>query len=362
MCLPAYLYVVNQRMVHALASVVPFKAITMKTILIPVDYSPNSKSALLYALQMAHQADLKVVVFHSFYYMVSPPAAYDIPSFIPDLEREKSKELEQYVRETRDTLQEDVVITYKHLKNTEQGENAKPAQLRSVFHKSEVSRAHRENYAAHVTCVAKLGAVYDQIMIAAEAYGADMIVMGMQGKGAIGQAIIGSTTVSVMRNSRVPVLGVPLNMKYSESETVVFASDLRQQPNKIMLNKLRDFVRTFCPELQVLHIDKEHDLKAVQQKVKDALEVLDRQLYDIDYKVILQQREDVAAGIQAYVQEHRADLLVLGPQKHSLLEKLLNKSVTSRIVANSLCPLLALPVPKSGNPDIAAEEPGHVRD
>ncbi|GAA4436922.1 hypothetical protein GCM10023188_30540 [Pontibacter saemangeumensis] len=334
----------------------------MKTILIPVDYSPNSKSALLYALKMAHKADLKVVVFHSFYYMVSPPAAYDIPSFIPDLEREKSKELEQYVRETRDALQEDVVITYKHLKNDVQRVNAKPAQLRSVFHTSQVSRTHRDNYPAHVTCVAKLGSVYDQIMIAAEAYGADMIVMGMQGKGALGQAVIGSTTISVMRNSRVPVLGVPLNMMFNDSETVVFASDLRQQPNKLMLNKLRDYVRTFCPKLEVLHIDKEHDLKAVQQKAKDALEIIDRQLYDLDYKVILQQRVDVAAGIQAYVQEHRADLLVLGPQKHSLLEKLLNKSVTSRIVANSVCPLLALPVPKTGNQDIAAEELEHVRD
>jgi len=334
----------------------------LKTILVAVDYSPNSKSALLYALKMAQKADLKVVVFHSFYYMVSPPAAYDIPSFIPDLEREKSKELELYVRKTRDALQEDVVITCKHLKHEEQHNNAKPVQLRRVFHTMEVNRAHRDSYTAYVTCVAKLGAVYDQVMIAAEIYGVDMIVMGMQGKGALGQAILGSTTISLMRNGRVPVLGVPLHMKYNDSETVVFASDLRQQPNKPLLNKLRYFVRTFCPKLQVLHIDKEHDLKAVQQQVKNALEALDRQLYDVDYKVILQQREDVAAGLQAYLHEHRSDLLVLGPQKHSFLEQLLNKSITARIVANSLCPLLALPAPKTDNQeDIAAENLEHGR-
>ncbi|WP_162053307.1 universal stress protein [Pontibacter pamirensis] len=83
----------------------------MKTILVPVDYSPNSKSALLYSLKMAQKANLNVVVFHAFHPMVSPPAAYDIPSIIPALEKEKVLELEQYVKDSKSVLPEDVRLS-----------------------------------------------------------------------------------------------------------------------------------------------------------------------------------------------------------------------------------------------------------
>ena len=177
-----------------------------------------------------------------------------------------------------------------------------------------------------------------------EAYGVDLIVMGLQGVGAtLGHALIGSTTLSLMRSCPVPVLGVPPKAAYCDLMKVVLASDLRQQPDRQLLVKLRDFVSTFRSTLQVLHIDREKDLPTVYIEVQGALNALDRALYDVEYKVILQHRKKVAAGIQEYLQAHKTNLLVLGPRHHSFLDRLLHASVTATMVGDSLFPLLTLP-------------------
>lgn len=183
-----------------------------------------------------------------------------------------------------------------------------------------------------------------------------MIVMGMQGGGALSQVLIGSTTVSVMRNSRIPVLGVPLGAKFYGSKSVVFAADLGKQPNKFLLAKLQEFEKTFRSKLQVLHIDKHHGLQPDDERLQPALEQLDEQLNAIDFKVILQQRADAATGIQEYLQEHKPDLLILNPQKHNVLERLLDKSVNSKMIAYNHLPLLTLPVSDATNQSLVEEE------
>ncbi|MFD3000697.1 universal stress protein [Pontibacter toksunensis] len=327
----------------------------MKTILVPVDYSPNSKSALLYALKLAQKANLNVVVFHAFQPIVSPPAAYDIPTFIPELENEKVQELEQYVKACKSTLPDDVVISYTSVEGAEQTFGL-AAHAKKAFHTAAVDYVPRGKYATHVTYVAKMGPVYGHIIKLAEANKVDLIVMGMQGGGALNQVLIGSTTLSVMRNSKFPVLGVPLGAKFCGVKSVVFASDLSRQPDKLLLTKLREFVKTFRAELQVLHIDKQQDPVANDERFKSALEVLDKQLYDMNYKVVLQQRPDVATGIQEYLQERKPDLLILSPQKHNILERLLDRSVTSKMVAYNHLPLLTLPLSTTDNQHKVEEE------
>ena len=47
-----------------------------------------------------------------------------------------------------------------------------------------------------------------EITTAAEELGADMIVVGTHGRGAIGRALLGSVAMDVLRTSKVPVLSV----------------------------------------------------------------------------------------------------------------------------------------------------------
>ncbi|WP_162052112.1 universal stress protein [Pontibacter pamirensis] len=251
-------------------------------------------------------------------------------------------------KQTEVFRQTDVIINYNRVEGAEQSES-------SPNHAIAIEKGPHERYASHVTYVAKMGPVNKQITKAAEASKVDLIVMGMQGGGALSQVLIGSTTVSVMRNSRIPVLGVPLGTKFYGFKSVVFAADLGKQPNQFLLAKLQEFVKTFRSKLQVLHIDKHHNLQPDDERLQPALEQLDEQLNAIDFKVILQQRADAATGIQEYLQEHKPDLLILNPQKHNVLERLLDKSVTSKMIAYNHQPLLSLPVSNFTNQRVEEE-------
>ncbi|WP_187261624.1 universal stress protein [Pontibacter beigongshangensis] len=319
----------------------------MKTILVPIDYSPDAKNALLYALELAHKARVKVIVFHAFYPAALPPAAYEVPGFIHNLEKEKSNKLEKYVNDSKSDLPQDLIFDFKCHAGGDSAQSQVPGNREQVFHTMAVVQAPRERYTTHVTCVAKLGTVYEQILEMAEAYEVDLVVMGMQGGGGFGQALVGSTTLSVMRNSRVPVLGVPMRATFRGLRSVVFASDLSKHPDLLLLRLLRDFIKIFKPRLEVLHLHQQTDVQAEYKNVERALEVLDEQLHDIDYRLALRQRPEVVGGIQEYVQEHQSSILILSPQKHSFLERLLRKSVTAQMAANSAVPLLTLPSSRS---------------
>lgn len=125
----------------------------MKTILVPIDYSPNSKSVLLYALKLVQKSSLNVIVFHVFHPMVSPPAAYDTPSVIPALEKEKVLELEEYVKDSMSVLPEDIVINYTCVEGAGQSGG-------SSNHAIAIEKGPRERYASRVTYVAKMGTIY----------------------------------------------------------------------------------------------------------------------------------------------------------------------------------------------------------
>jgi len=154
--IPAYLYHNSQRVCPNWLQLYHDKTAAMKTILIPVDYSPGSTSALLYGLKMARKAHLKVVVLHAFYYIVSPPAAYDVPSFISELEAEKTGELEKYVKASLDAPTDELILRYSRVKDAEEGEGPVPP-----YHAVAVKEVTQKGYAEHVTCLVKLGAVYE---------------------------------------------------------------------------------------------------------------------------------------------------------------------------------------------------------
>ncbi|QCR21401.1 universal stress protein [Pontibacter sp. SGAir0037] len=315
----------------------------MKTLFVPTDFSQDATNALLYALDMAKATPAKMIVFHAFFPVMSPPAAYEIPSLIPELERGKALELEEYVKEVQQAVSSDVVLDYYSTGGSYLAVDPSQQVSKSGYHTIEEIHEPVSLQAVNITCVAKMGAIFEQILSAATAYSADLVIMGMQGHDALSQALIGSTTLSVMRNSRIPVMGIPKGARFRGLRSVVFASDLSRQPDLFVLRKLHDFVRAYNPKLQVLHLYKHQDQLAELKKTSLALDVLDRQLRDLAYQVVLKQKENVPEGIQAFVQEQQADLLILSPQRHNWLDRLLNKSVTEKMTASSAFPLLTLP-------------------
>jgi len=143
--------------------------VTFKRILCPVDFSPSALQALGFALDLARQADGAVTLLHVVEWLPEDgPGASGLVNGA-QYGRDMAADAEERLRilmtgESRTWVDIDHVVVF--------------------------GRAHRE------------------ILRAAEAKHADLLVMGAQGRGGVDLALFGSTTQQVVRGATCPVLTV----------------------------------------------------------------------------------------------------------------------------------------------------------
>jgi nucleotide-binding universal stress UspA family protein len=144
-------------------------AVTFKRILCPVDFSPSALQALELALDLARQADGRVTLLHAVEWLAEEQPRALTHFDVPEYRRHIASEAEERLR----TLVAGESRTWVDIGDA------------VVF-----GRAHRE------------------ILRAAAAKPADLIVMGAQGRGGVDLALFGSTTQQVVRGAACPVLTV----------------------------------------------------------------------------------------------------------------------------------------------------------
>ena len=143
--------------------------VTFKRILCPIDFSPSALQALGFALDLARQADGLVTLLH-------------VVEWLPEDEPRASAHFN--VPEFRGYMAHDA-----------------KQRLRSLV--AEESRAWCD-----IDDVIVSGRAHREILRAAAAKSADLIVIGAQGRGGVGLALFGSTTQQVVRSAACPVLTV----------------------------------------------------------------------------------------------------------------------------------------------------------
>lgn len=141
----------------------------MKTILVPIDFSPVSKRVVAAAEELARGLGGRLVVLH----VVQPPVLTD-SDFGTQLTAEYAAEAaqaaeKQLARLRQQLLKDDLVVEVRHT-------SGYPGQC---------------------------------ILDAADDVGADFIVLGSHGHGAFYDLIVGSTASRVLKRARCPVLIVP---------------------------------------------------------------------------------------------------------------------------------------------------------
>jgi nucleotide-binding universal stress UspA family protein len=141
-----------------------------KTILCPLDFSEASRRALDYALSLAQEADARLILLHVIESLLGETGASEMGHL-------SVAEFDRY-------LEEDAV-----------------AQLKSIVpEEARVWSAPEERVIR--------GRAYREIVKIAKNEGAELIVMGVQGRGALDRLVFGSTTHHVIRDAGCPVLTV----------------------------------------------------------------------------------------------------------------------------------------------------------
>lgn len=313
----------------------------MKTILVPIDYSKAARQAFVFGLELARKLDLELVLFHAFHQPIGVENAYHLEESIQALENEKNNGLKSWAKKVQNEIYQDFCWEFNNSKHSDLEEQNLVSLTPSGNHTIEVLPKPKSEVKIKYAC--KFGLADEEIIQAAQTYKAELILISSRGAGPIGQTLLGSTVAEVIAKSPISVFTLPPHGLIRQPKSIVLAASLNQLPENSGFEPLRKLVNGLKANLTILHLYAGDSLSVEQQKVQKGLEILDAQLYDVSYKVYLRQNEAVVSGIQEFMQQQQADLLVLQPHRHPFLDLLLNHSITEKIIQYGAIPFLTLP-------------------
>lgn len=270
----------------------------MDTLLVAIDFSAASRTAGLYAAAIARAAKAKLIVFHS--YLLPTPVS-EVP----------------YVMISVDEMQ---------------SENEKLV-------KSEAEILHR-NFGIEVEGIVVIGMPSDEITALASERNAALTVIGMRGAGGIDK-LIGSTSASVVRKSKTPVLVIPHNTVFNTIEQIVYATDFSYTSTHDLFKPLTDLARIFNSRLHIVHIRRMDSVENNDKQilVKNTISAL---LADVNHEFSVIADDSITHGINSYIETHQVQLLVMVAHKHSFFERLFSKINTTAMTYETKVPLLVL--------------------
>ncbi|MDB4998851.1 MAG: Universal stress protein UspA [Myxococcaceae bacterium] len=140
--------------------------LTIRSILVPVDFTETSDRALDYAVAMAARFEATVVAMH----------AYEIPVYgFPDGALVASGEVATRISEAAQKALDRLVEA-------------------------------RQNKGVKLTALLRTGVAYDLANTVADEIDADLIVIGTHGRRGLARALLGSVAENVIRTAKRPVL------------------------------------------------------------------------------------------------------------------------------------------------------------
>lgn len=268
----------------------------MQNILVPVDFSPVSRNAAIYAAELAKKFNAKLYLFHA--YMLPTPVS-EVP----------------YVMVTADEMQ----------------------QENEEFLKKEADQLHA-TYKVEVEWQVRIGIASDEIRVLAAEKNADLIVMGMKGAGGLDK-IIGSTTTNVIRKVKVPVLVIPEKATYQAIQHITYAYDLNDPSGSALFQPLLDLAAGYQSRFSLLHVQSPGEAKANNDPGNSALEAL---FMGRQVSWVTAEDSSVTRGISDYLLQHPAELLAMIAHRHNFFERVFSKSHTAAMAYETNIPLLIL--------------------
>ncbi len=259
----------------------------MQTVIVPVDFSETSMNAARYAVQlMTGQYEVNMILHHVY---------------------EKASQASEAVQ--------------------------KMEKLKSELSKSGIVK---------INILAEEGSDFiAELEKLARHQQADLIIMGITGRSAIGQTFIGSNTLKMVERKVCPVLIVPPDASYRELKNVLLTSDFKNVGVATPSAPIKKVLKTFHPQLHVLNVDSQHYV-ALTEAYQSEKATLKEMFTDFHPEFYFLGWDDVDEAINQFAQDKNIDLIMIIHKEHNLLAKLFVKSHTKKLAYHSSVPVLAL--------------------
>ena len=166
---------------------------------------------------------------------------------------------------------------------------------------------------------------------------ADLIVLGMKGKGE-SNSKFGSTATSMIAKTTMPLLVVPKDASYKAIETITLASDFHDEKLLSNFPILEQMIAKYDPFIQILNVQKK-DSKLTAEVIASKMSTgLMWDKYNHSFNII--EKDDIDEGINKFLKKHQSDLLIMVARKRNFVAQLIDPSHTKKMTHHTKIPLL----------------------
>lgn len=279
----------------------------MKTILVPTDFSSTAKNAAIYAIKLATSLSAEKIILFNAYQPVAP--IVNEPTL-------PATSLPVIDVQTMQQISSNNLLKFKNDLIAEQ-----PSTI-SIDLKSDFS-----NLANDINDIC-------------ETTGADLIVMGVTGTSKIEEMLIGSTAISVVKSTKVPVIIVPPGATYSPIKNIVFACDLKKVAETTPVNSIKTIVDLTSASLHILNVNEGNQENEAQKNSQS--ELLGSMLQECNPVFHFVDDSDFVTGINSFSDQNSIDLIIMIPKRHDFFDGLFKESHSRRLAFHSHVPLMCI--------------------
>lgn len=266
----------------------------MNTLLVATDFSAAADNALHYAAKLATKLNASLKLLHVY---TVPVSMNDMPVLMVSAEN-----LKRNADEGLNRLKEEIASNYPTLT---------------------------------VSVESRLGDIRTEIDDICKESAPMAIVIGAHGVSGFERVVFGSTATSIIRHSKIPVIAVPANYHDFATQHLVMATDL-QNNHSIPVDDIKKWVHVLNAQLYLVHITSANT--ADREEARDLLHRFDdlKPVYEIEYS------HDLQKGIDTHIKKIGADMLLILPHQHNLMERLFFRQHTEDLVYNASVPVLSI--------------------
>lgn len=269
----------------------------MKNILIPTDFSLNSKQAIEFAFRLFMGQKAKFYIINSYF---PPIAGPEIAVSVTDMLKQQSeKEMKVLIEELRND------VRYEELDIVTE-------------------------------CI--YGDVEFVVEKQAQKCKADFVVMGTKGASGVKEILVGSVTSSVLKSMNIPMIIIPEGAKYKGIKNILLAVDYKETKTEV-IKPLINIASIDLAEITVLNV---HEGNAPAEETEKHGLAFTEELKVVKHHHCFKDDNSVVEGIEHYVEEHNIDLVTMIKHQRNFWDDLFHKSATQKLCMHTHIPLMVL--------------------
>lgn len=159
---------------------------------------------------------------------------------------------------------------------------------------------------------------------------ADLIVAGTEGMNELRVNIIGSRASRMVEQSDRDIIIVPRKVFFKRPRKFVFASDYLEE-DKLAIQKVVEMASFFDSEIDLVHISSSQKAieKSLHMTMVDEIKPFVR--YEKINYVLKSFRDDLALGLENYLQVAKGDMLVTLSKKKSFFDQIFSKNLSKKM-------------------------------